>query len=113
VFFPILLPSKGTTGTHQTNLPGKCGQLGFSQICGKTGSVDSDLQFLGTTNTHQDKGINPKFIWEQMIYKYVGFLMLAYMLFCIIILITKKSICYIFNGNINDIFFLCFGGSGV
>ncbi|XP_020037300.2 TOG array regulator of axonemal microtubules protein 1 isoform X2 [Castor canadensis] len=42
----------GTTGTHQTNLPGKCG---FSQICGKTGSVDSDLQFLGTTNTHQDK----------------------------------------------------------
>uniref|UniRef100_A0A8C0XK53 TOG array regulator of axonemal microtubules protein 1 n=1 Tax=Castor canadensis TaxID=51338 RepID=A0A8C0XK53_CASCN len=45
----------GTTGTHQTNLPGKCGQLGFSQICGKTGSVDSDLQFLGTTNTHQDK----------------------------------------------------------
>nr|XP_027785579.1 TOG array regulator of axonemal microtubules protein 1 isoform X1 [Marmota flaviventris] len=45
----------GTTGTHQTNLPGKCGQLGFSQICGKTGSVDSDLQFLGTTNSHPDK----------------------------------------------------------
>uniref|UniRef100_A0A8C8YUU6 TOG array regulator of axonemal microtubules protein 1 n=1 Tax=Prolemur simus TaxID=1328070 RepID=A0A8C8YUU6_PROSS len=42
-------------GTHQTNLSGKCGQLGFSQICGKTGSVDSDLQFLGTTNSHQDK----------------------------------------------------------
>ncbi|XP_059860614.1 TOG array regulator of axonemal microtubules protein 1 isoform X2 [Delphinus delphis] len=45
----------GTTGTHQTNLSGKRGQLGFSQICGKTGSVDSDLQYLGTTNSHQDK----------------------------------------------------------
>ncbi|XP_008050510.1 TOG array regulator of axonemal microtubules protein 1, partial [Carlito syrichta] len=45
----------GTTGTHQTNLSGKYGQLGFSKICGKTGSVDSDLQFLGTTSSHQDK----------------------------------------------------------
>nr|XP_019607272.1 PREDICTED: crescerin-1 isoform X2 [Rhinolophus sinicus] len=45
----------GTTGTHQTNLSGKCGHLGFSQIRGKTGSVDSDLQYLGTTNSHQDK----------------------------------------------------------
>ncbi|XP_023597750.1 TOG array regulator of axonemal microtubules protein 1 isoform X1 [Trichechus manatus latirostris] len=45
----------GTTGTHQTNLSGKCGQLGFSQIGGKTGSLDSDLQFLGTANSHQDK----------------------------------------------------------
>ncbi|XP_029094565.1 TOG array regulator of axonemal microtubules protein 1 isoform X3 [Monodon monoceros] len=45
----------GTTGTHQTNLSGKRGQLGFSQICDKTGSVDSDLQYLGTTNSHQDK----------------------------------------------------------
>ncbi|XP_007112851.1 TOG array regulator of axonemal microtubules protein 1 isoform X1 [Physeter macrocephalus] len=45
----------GTTGTHQTNLSGKRGQLGFSQICGKTGSMDSDLQYLGTTNSHQDK----------------------------------------------------------
>ncbi|XP_036698141.1 TOG array regulator of axonemal microtubules protein 1 isoform X3 [Balaenoptera musculus] len=43
----------GTTGTHQTNLSGERGQLGFSQICGKTGSVDSDLQYLGTTNSHQ------------------------------------------------------------
>ncbi|TKC39148.1 hypothetical protein EI555_017055 [Monodon monoceros] len=48
----------GTTGTHQTNLSGKRGQLGFSQICDKTGSVDSDLQYLGTTNSHQDKGEN-------------------------------------------------------
>lgn len=45
----------GNTATHQTNLPGKCGQLGLSQIGSKTGSVDSDLQFLGTTNGHQDK----------------------------------------------------------
>uniref|UniRef100_A0A671EC94 TOG array regulator of axonemal microtubules protein 1 n=1 Tax=Rhinolophus ferrumequinum TaxID=59479 RepID=A0A671EC94_RHIFE len=48
----------GTTGTHQTNLSGKSGHLGFSQIRGKTGSVDSDLQYLGTTNSHQDKGEN-------------------------------------------------------
>ncbi|XP_012311711.2 TOG array regulator of axonemal microtubules protein 1 isoform X1 [Aotus nancymaae] len=51
--FPIC--AADTTGTHQTNLSGKCAQLGFSQICGKTGSVDSDLQFLGTTSSHQDK----------------------------------------------------------
>uniref|UniRef100_A0A3Q1MHN2 TOG array regulator of axonemal microtubules 1 n=2 Tax=Bos TaxID=9903 RepID=A0A3Q1MHN2_BOVIN len=59
-FNPDSLPicSAGTSGTHQTNLSGKCGQLGFSQICGKTGSVDSDLQYLGTTNSHQDKGEN-------------------------------------------------------
>ncbi|XP_036061640.1 TOG array regulator of axonemal microtubules protein 1 isoform X1 [Onychomys torridus] len=44
----------GNTATHQTNLPGKCGQLGLLQI-GKTGSVGSDLQFLGTANGHQDK----------------------------------------------------------
>uniref|UniRef100_A0A8B9WVG6 TOG array regulator of axonemal microtubules protein 1 n=1 Tax=Bos mutus grunniens TaxID=30521 RepID=A0A8B9WVG6_BOSMU len=56
-FNPDSLPicSAGTSGTHQTNLSGKCGQLGFSQICGKTGSVDSDLQYLGTANSHQDK----------------------------------------------------------
>ncbi|XP_029808051.1 TOG array regulator of axonemal microtubules protein 1 [Suricata suricatta] len=55
---PDSLPvcAAGSTGTHQTNVSGKCGQLGFSQICGKTGSVDSDLQYLGTTNSHQDKG---------------------------------------------------------
>ncbi|XP_010339412.1 TOG array regulator of axonemal microtubules protein 1 isoform X2 [Saimiri boliviensis] len=59
-FNPDSLPvcAADTTGTHQTNLSGKCAQLGFSQICGKTGSVDSDLQFLGTTSSHQDKGEN-------------------------------------------------------
>uniref|UniRef100_G1P498 TOG array regulator of axonemal microtubules protein 1 n=1 Tax=Myotis lucifugus TaxID=59463 RepID=G1P498_MYOLU len=45
----------GKTASDQTNLSGKCGQLGFSQICGKTGSVDSDLQYLGTANSYQDK----------------------------------------------------------
>lgn len=45
----------GNTATLQTNLPGKCGQLGLSQIGCKTGSVGSDLQFLGTPNGHQDK----------------------------------------------------------
>ncbi|XP_051002807.1 TOG array regulator of axonemal microtubules protein 1 isoform X2 [Acomys russatus] len=45
----------GNSAAHQTNLPGKCGQLGLSQIGSRTGSVGSDLQFLGTTNGHQDK----------------------------------------------------------
>ncbi|XP_055217838.1 TOG array regulator of axonemal microtubules protein 1 isoform X4 [Gorilla gorilla gorilla] len=56
-FNPDCLPlcAAGITGTHQTNLSGKCAQLGFSQICGKTGSVGSDLQFLGATSSHQDK----------------------------------------------------------
>ncbi|XP_052594561.1 TOG array regulator of axonemal microtubules protein 1 isoform X3 [Peromyscus californicus insignis] len=44
----------GNALTHQTNLPGKCGQLGLSQT-GKTGSVGSDLEFLGTANGHHDK----------------------------------------------------------
>ncbi|XP_057344470.1 TOG array regulator of axonemal microtubules protein 1 isoform X2 [Manis pentadactyla] len=51
--FPVC--AAGTAGTYQTNLSGKCTQVGFSQICGKTGSVDSDMQYLGTTNSHQDK----------------------------------------------------------
>lgn len=70
-------PFKGNTVTHQTNLPGKCGQLGLSQI-GKTGSVGSDLQFLGTANGHQDKGI----------YKYIRFLTLAHVLLCMVIMKT-------------------------
>ncbi|XP_068947869.1 TOG array regulator of axonemal microtubules protein 1 isoform X2 [Petaurus breviceps papuanus] len=45
----------GTTESHQTNISGKCGQLGFSQMSGKSGSVDSDLQFLGANNSRQDK----------------------------------------------------------
>ncbi|XP_021034736.1 TOG array regulator of axonemal microtubules protein 1 isoform X2 [Mus caroli] len=45
----------GNTADLQTNLPGKCGQLGLSQIGCRTDSVGSDLQFLGTANGHQDK----------------------------------------------------------
>ncbi|XP_027700680.1 TOG array regulator of axonemal microtubules protein 1-like isoform X1 [Vombatus ursinus] len=45
----------GTIGSQQTNISGKCGQLGFSQMSGKSGSVDSDLQFLGANNSRQDK----------------------------------------------------------
>ncbi|KAM8783079.1 TOG array regulator of axonemal microtubules protein 1 isoform 3-T3 [Rhynchonycteris naso] len=49
--FPVCVA--GNTRTHQTNLSGKSGQLGFSQICGKTGSVDSDLKYQ--ENVHEDK----------------------------------------------------------
>ncbi|XP_074091959.1 TOG array regulator of axonemal microtubules protein 1 isoform X2 [Macrotis lagotis] len=45
----------GTAGSPQTNISGKCGQLNFSQMSGKSGSVDSDLQFLGANNSRQDK----------------------------------------------------------
>uniref|UniRef100_A0A8C2VQL9 TOG array regulator of axonemal microtubules protein 1 n=1 Tax=Chinchilla lanigera TaxID=34839 RepID=A0A8C2VQL9_CHILA len=56
-FHPDSLPvcATGTTGTHKTNLPGKCGQLGLSHIRGKAGSVDSNLELLGTAHSHQDK----------------------------------------------------------
>uniref|UniRef100_H0VTG8 TOG array regulator of axonemal microtubules 1 n=1 Tax=Cavia porcellus TaxID=10141 RepID=H0VTG8_CAVPO len=56
-FHPDSLPARasGTTGTHQTNLSGKCGQLGLSHIRGKAGSVDSNLELLGTTNSHHEK----------------------------------------------------------
>ncbi|XP_023579510.1 TOG array regulator of axonemal microtubules protein 1 [Octodon degus] len=54
---PDSLPvcATGTAGTRKTNLPGKCGQLGLSHTRGKTGSVDSNLELLGTTSSHQDK----------------------------------------------------------
>ncbi|XP_017525746.3 TOG array regulator of axonemal microtubules protein 1 isoform X3 [Manis javanica] len=59
-FNPESLPvcAAGTAGTYQKNLSGKCTQVGFSQIRGKTGSVDSDMQYLGTTNSHHDEGEN-------------------------------------------------------
>ena len=68
--FLLLPPFKGNTATQQTSLPGKCGQLGLSQIGSKTGSVGSDLQFLGTAN--QDKGIY-KYIrfWHWLTYYFV------------------------------------------
>ncbi|XP_050811978.1 TOG array regulator of axonemal microtubules protein 1 [Gopherus flavomarginatus] len=45
----------GGVGSHQPHISGKCGQLGYSQICGKSGSVGSDLQLLGLNNHRQDK----------------------------------------------------------
>ncbi|XP_029454335.1 TOG array regulator of axonemal microtubules protein 1 [Rhinatrema bivittatum] len=43
----------GFVDSHQPCISGKWGQLGFSQLYGRSGSVDSDLQFLGTNR--QDK----------------------------------------------------------
>uniref|UniRef100_A0A670HM02 TOG array regulator of axonemal microtubules 1 n=1 Tax=Podarcis muralis TaxID=64176 RepID=A0A670HM02_PODMU len=40
---------------NSPHIPGKCGLLGFSHTRGKSGSVDSDLQFLGLSNPWQDK----------------------------------------------------------
>ncbi|XP_028942543.1 TOG array regulator of axonemal microtubules protein 1, partial [Antrostomus carolinensis] len=45
----------GAMGSHQPQISGKCGALGYTQTCGKSGSVDSDLQFLGLNNCQQDK----------------------------------------------------------
>ncbi|KFV64849.1 Protein FAM179B, partial [Dryobates pubescens] len=44
----------GAAGSHQPQISGKCGTLGHTR--GKSGSVDSDLQFLGLNNCQQDKG---------------------------------------------------------
>jgi len=43
-------------GSHQPQISGKCGTLGYTQTRGRSGSVDSDLQFLGLNNCQQDKG---------------------------------------------------------
>ncbi|XP_035756332.1 TOG array regulator of axonemal microtubules protein 1 [Egretta garzetta] len=45
----------GAMGSHQLQISGKCGTPGYTQTRGKSGSVDSDLQFLGLTNGQQDK----------------------------------------------------------
>ncbi|XP_063189798.1 TOG array regulator of axonemal microtubules protein 1 isoform X2 [Chroicocephalus ridibundus] len=45
----------GVMGSHQPQISGKCGTLGYTQTRGKSGSVDSDLQFLGLNNCQQDK----------------------------------------------------------
>ncbi|XP_054684962.1 TOG array regulator of axonemal microtubules protein 1 isoform X2 [Grus americana] len=45
----------GAMGSHQPQSSGKCGTLGYTQTRGKSGSVDSDLQFLGLNNCQQDK----------------------------------------------------------
>uniref|UniRef100_A0A8C3N0X8 Uncharacterized protein n=1 Tax=Geospiza parvula TaxID=87175 RepID=A0A8C3N0X8_GEOPR len=43
----------GALGSRQPQISGKCGTLGYSR--GKSGSVGSDLQFLGLNNCQQDK----------------------------------------------------------
>ncbi|KAM6392608.1 LOW QUALITY PROTEIN: TOG array regulator of axonemal microtubules protein 1 [Pluvialis apricaria] len=45
----------GAMGSHQPQISGKCGTLGYTQTRGKSGSVDSDLQFLGLNSCQQDK----------------------------------------------------------
>ncbi|XP_053835463.1 TOG array regulator of axonemal microtubules protein 1 isoform X2 [Vidua macroura] len=45
----------GALGSHQPQISGKCGTLGYPQARGKSGSVGSDLQFLGLNNCQQDK----------------------------------------------------------
>ncbi|XP_010117759.1 PREDICTED: protein FAM179B, partial [Chlamydotis macqueenii] len=50
--------SQSAMGSHQPQISGKCGTLGHTQTRGKSGSVDSDLQFLGLNNRQQDKGPN-------------------------------------------------------
>ncbi|XP_066177563.1 TOG array regulator of axonemal microtubules protein 1 isoform X1 [Sylvia atricapilla] len=45
----------GALGSQPPQIPGKCGTLGYPQACGKSGSVGSDLQFLGLSNCQQDK----------------------------------------------------------
>ncbi|XP_027561201.1 TOG array regulator of axonemal microtubules protein 1 [Neopelma chrysocephalum] len=47
--------SAGAMGSHQPQISGKCGTLGYPQARGKSGSVDSELQFLGLNNCQQDK----------------------------------------------------------
>lgn len=42
---------QGAAGSHQPQIPGKCGTLGHTR--GKSDSVDSDLQLLGLNNLQQ------------------------------------------------------------
>ncbi|XP_042321877.1 TOG array regulator of axonemal microtubules protein 1 isoform X2 [Sceloporus undulatus] len=52
---PKVRPSQGVMSSHQHHISGKCGPLGFAHTRGKSGSVDSDLQFVGLSNSWQDK----------------------------------------------------------
>ncbi|XP_068272650.1 TOG array regulator of axonemal microtubules protein 1 isoform X2 [Nyctibius grandis] len=45
----------GAMGSHQLQISGKCETPGYTQTRGKSGSVDSALQFLGLNNCQQDK----------------------------------------------------------
>ncbi|XP_070604778.1 TOG array regulator of axonemal microtubules protein 1 isoform X2 [Erythrolamprus reginae] len=52
---PKLRTSQGMMASHQPHISGKSNLLGFSHSRGKSGSVDSDLQFLGLSSPWQDK----------------------------------------------------------
>ncbi|XP_053140412.1 TOG array regulator of axonemal microtubules protein 1 isoform X2 [Hemicordylus capensis] len=54
---PKLRPSQGVMTSHQPQISGKCNLLGLSHTRGKSGSVDSDLQFLGLNNHRQEKEV--------------------------------------------------------
>ncbi|XP_032917760.1 TOG array regulator of axonemal microtubules protein 1 [Catharus ustulatus] len=45
----------GALGSHQPQISGRCGTLGYPQARGRSGSVGSDLQLLGLNNCQQDK----------------------------------------------------------
>ncbi|XP_051477505.1 TOG array regulator of axonemal microtubules protein 1 isoform X2 [Apus apus] len=45
----------GAMGSHQPQISGKCGALGYTQPRGKSDSVDSDLQGLRLNTSQQDK----------------------------------------------------------
>ncbi|XP_061854816.1 TOG array regulator of axonemal microtubules protein 1 [Colius striatus] len=45
----------GAMGSHQPQISGKCEPLGSTQTHGKSGSVDSDLQFVGLNSCQQAK----------------------------------------------------------
>ncbi|KFW76152.1 Protein FAM179B, partial [Manacus vitellinus] len=51
----LCLLLEGAMGSHQPQISGKCGTLGYPQARGKSGSVDSELQLLGLNNCQQDK----------------------------------------------------------
>ncbi|XP_070604792.1 TOG array regulator of axonemal microtubules protein 1 isoform X4 [Erythrolamprus reginae] len=57
---PKLRTSQGMMASHQPHISGKSNLLGFSHSRGKSGSVDSDLQFLGLSSPWQDKEVKPQ-----------------------------------------------------
>ncbi|XP_039214558.1 TOG array regulator of axonemal microtubules protein 1 isoform X4 [Crotalus tigris] len=60
LYSPKLRASQGVMASHQPHISGKSNLLGFSHSCGKSGSVDSDLQFLGLSSSWQDKEVKPQ-----------------------------------------------------
>ncbi|KFO85135.1 Protein FAM179B, partial [Buceros rhinoceros silvestris] len=48
-------PLQGAVGSHQPQISGKCGTLGYTQTRGRSGSVDSNLLFSELNNCQLDK----------------------------------------------------------